>query len=829
MAVDLAKLSDADLEALQKGDLSKVSDEGLAHLSGQPLKKTTALDTVGQYAGVANRALAPYVAAAGAGAIAGAPIGGIGAIPGAALGAAALGLTDLGATAYNAVATPFGATRLPTGSEVIQQGAEQVGIGSRPQTGAQRVFGTAVESAAGAGGLTRAANQLASTVTSPVAQGTFNAMGRNLGPQMVSGAASGGTVATAQNAGVDNPYALALLGVLGGGAPYLGAVTGKGLLRAGANVGEGFMPSGQEAIKARAYLEALGNDTAKLNEAINLLRQGLTVEQVATKMGSTGLAALSGTARYATPNVRDIYLTREQATQQGQANRLAGASANLEQLQQGNALVGEQQQAAIARQQNQLAATIPNPSQLKVGEAVSGVREQALKQAQDKIVTPAYNAAFAASPDTVTFSFAPVESAAMGIRGKTATVLNPEQAPYTSDVLRLYRTEPADTYTSMLTQGQPKPAMVSLRGADEFVKAINQDMAALSGVTDGSANATLRNLMQLKTAALGAVESGVTPEAKALYDQARNLYQTKVAIPFKEGWLANFEREGATGVPIQNLEKVSSTVLGSEDKALRFVAALGDRPDAMDAISRGIEGEYRTRVVKNGIVDPKAHDNFMAKYGKSLSVMDDAGLSITSKLDDFGAKAKALEAQGLSAAEIASTQAADIAEAQTTAQRAMASLTSSNITPQQSATQLSARLQSLPEVRAQIDAIRAELRDAKFFDRLAREGVKAGGGVKGMATTSMGKAPHMLSHASMLANYVLARLGGKLDAKLAGEVAADMLNSEGLANVLERAPQAAARGKVMRQIFKPTPKPSLEQMGVTNLLAPANNNALVGQ
>jgi len=38
MAVDLAKLSDADLDALQKGDLSKVSDEGLAHLSGQPPK-----------------------------------------------------------------------------------------------------------------------------------------------------------------------------------------------------------------------------------------------------------------------------------------------------------------------------------------------------------------------------------------------------------------------------------------------------------------------------------------------------------------------------------------------------------------------------------------------------------------------------------------------------------------------------------------------------------------------------------------------------------------------------------------------------------------------
>jgi hypothetical protein len=333
--------------------------------------------------------------------------------------------------------------------------------------------------------------------------------------------------------------------------------------------------------------------------------------------------------------------------------------------------------------------------------------------------------------------------------------------------------------------------MVSLEDADAFIKAINQDMGALSGVPDSSAKATLRNLKQLKTAALGAIESGVTPEAKALYDQARNLHQTKVAIPFKEGWLANFEREGATSVPIQNLEKVSSTVLGSEDKALRFVVALGDRPRAMNTLSRGIEGEYRTQVVKNGIVDPKAHDNFISKYGKSLSVLDDAGLNITSKLDDFGAKAKALEAQGLSAAEIVRTQAADIAKAQLTAQRTLASLRSSNITPQQSATQLSARLQSLPEVKTEIDAIRTELRDAKFFDRLAREGVKAGGGVKGLATGSLAKVPAMLSRTGMLANYVLARLGGKLDAKLAGEVAADMLNAEGFANILERTPQTA--------------------------------------
>lgn len=49
MATDLSKLSDADLEALQAGDLSKVSEEGLLHLSGTaPKAKLIAKDALAQ-------------------------------------------------------------------------------------------------------------------------------------------------------------------------------------------------------------------------------------------------------------------------------------------------------------------------------------------------------------------------------------------------------------------------------------------------------------------------------------------------------------------------------------------------------------------------------------------------------------------------------------------------------------------------------------------------------------------------------------------------------------------------------------------------------------
>ena len=42
--MDLSKLSDSDLEAVSKGDMSKVSDEGLQHLSGAPAPQAAPSD-----------------------------------------------------------------------------------------------------------------------------------------------------------------------------------------------------------------------------------------------------------------------------------------------------------------------------------------------------------------------------------------------------------------------------------------------------------------------------------------------------------------------------------------------------------------------------------------------------------------------------------------------------------------------------------------------------------------------------------------------------------------------------------------------------------------
>jgi hypothetical protein len=172
-----------------------------------------------QWMGVATRALLPYGVAAGAGAAAGAPFAGVGAVPGAAAGVLALGAGDIGTSVYNLAATPFGAPRMTLPSEAIRQTYEAVGgPGTRqPQTTPQRIFSSGLEAATGAGGTARAISALAPTLRAgTTARGVATELGRGVRAQTVGGAGSGALTQTAIEGGETDPTKLFLVSVLGG-------------------------------------------------------------------------------------------------------------------------------------------------------------------------------------------------------------------------------------------------------------------------------------------------------------------------------------------------------------------------------------------------------------------------------------------------------------------------------------------------------------------------------------------------------------------------------------------------------------------------------------
>ena len=177
----------------------------------------TGMDKATQVAGVTSGALLPYATAAGAGALAGAPFAGVGAVPGAAGGVLALGAGDLGTSLYNMGASLFGGDRVPLPSETIRQGYEVVGVGRQPETSGEQVYNDILQ--AGAAGFNQAKGfqTLADVAASPQSQNFMRMMGQNARGQTGAAIGAAGAPSIASNYfDVTNPYALMGLSLAGG-------------------------------------------------------------------------------------------------------------------------------------------------------------------------------------------------------------------------------------------------------------------------------------------------------------------------------------------------------------------------------------------------------------------------------------------------------------------------------------------------------------------------------------------------------------------------------------------------------------------------------------
>jgi len=531
-------------------------------------------------------------------------------------------------------------------------------------------------------------------------------------------------------------------------AGLVGKVAGKGL-GYGYRAVEPYMPGGAEAIKNRAYIDALSKDPNQITQAVSMLESGLPIELVATQLNSPGLAALAATSQNASTAIKQLYVLRDKALAQSQANRLAGATQNLNQMQ------------------NQFAGQVLKPSQMEVGKTLTTERTALEKEARKEIVTPAYNKAFEKAPEP--FSFAPVETKAKQLQSDISTRLNPEIAPNTSEVLKIFGSK-VDEAT-----GAAAPTMVTLEDADKLIKALNADLSGLHGNTD--ARMTVRNLKELKAATEEAINAGVPEEASKLYKQARTLHKEKVVEPFLKGWVANLSREGATGTQILAPSVVTKKILSSEEDAMRAVAAFNDSPTALQAIKNGVEGEYRNAVVTG----TKSHDKWMGEHEFQLAALDRAGLGLTQRLESFGGQAKEL-----------SNVRSLIDEART-------KLPESKV---ESTKRLKTLTQDLPEVRAVVNNILSELNRGVSFEKLAAQGKEAGGGVLGLASKAAGPNVASLSHEMTIYNTITNRLKGKLNEKLAAEIAVTMLDSAAAAKAIKQAQTATERSATRSAIIK---------------------------
>jgi hypothetical protein len=131
-----------------------------------------------------------------------------------------------------------------------------------------------------------------------------------------------------------------------------------------------------------------------------------------------------------------------------------------------------------------------------------------------------------------------------------------------------------------------------------------------------------------------------------------------------------------------------------------------------------------------------------------------------------------------------------------------------------------------PEQLKIVDDVRADLARARQAENQAAAARGAGPDVTLMGTEVMGnvRAPNFINNVTTVANDLLRRMQGKLDQKLAIELAAEMLDPAAAAVALEKAMARQAKGQKMADPFAKTGKAAskvLRTPAAVNMLAPA--------
>jgi len=765
---------------------------------------------------VVNPVLAPYATVGGAGFAAGGPIGSAVALGGLAAG-------DI-ATSLVGMKTPSQAIRELYGDEIIGEPTSQgtralrtVGEFAVPASAGSRVAETFASGVRPTADLTSdlarqiefrqpanaIENYLLTTLgksqQAPIGPGTtqnvLSVLAKNPSMQTTSAAAGGTAVAGTEYLGGD-PYAQLAAGLVGGMAPSATVAATKAIGRPIYSLLEPLSSKGLQRVQARALLDSFNNDPMRVQAAIDLLESGLTPEQVAVRTNNSSFASLLATTRYAKPNITDMYRARDAAINQRLESELADVNRQL-----ANEKGRLEQQAII------LPRGVPGADQPALGRRITTAREQEIEKVRREVVRPAYEAAFNAAPDA--FSIEPVIIAARQIEADPLTRLNPGLAEKTSQILSEYKfTTPKDVDAGLGSVGgerppaKPIPPQVTLEGADSIIKAINMDVAKLLGKTDSESVKTLSNLYKLRSAVDESIKAGVPEKANSLYKDALNLYQTRIATPFREGWVANLEREGATGVQMVAPAKVVATIINpaDPDNARRFVLALGDNKKAMAATKAGILDLYKQKVVKGAKISPEDHEKFMRDHAAALGILDNAGMGIRVELNKFGKVATGVEAQQSRLEDLTRYVA-----------EKTAGLTAS---PEQSARNVTAAALDEPGVRQVVNEINQTLNDQKAFVKLVNDAARGSGVGPGRIVPQDRELPPFLDSNVMLANWIIARLKGKLDTKQAADLAVELLNSNSAARALGNALEerisvfgtrrkAYQRGAIGEALFSP--------------------------
>lgn len=288
-------------------------------------------------------------------------------------------------------------------------------------------------------------------------------------------------------------------------------------------------------------------------------------------------------------------------------------------------------EASMTSDAQTIASDIAAPNQSEVGKDLTDIAKKTREQVKNDITRPAYDAAFKAAGDTK-IDASGVVAKAEDILGQPLADIPTKDMPATARALsKLQSTGPTLTDSTGAIIAQPK-VQATLEQLDDVRKAINSDIAA-SKIAGNDAR--LRELGQLHNSIDKAVMNSTSLDdmQKSLYQNALDRYRTDYAPRFKTGEASKIFERRARNMTGINDEDVAAALVKGPTEAKSFVAMIGDNPSALQKAQEGIEGIYRDKVIKDGVIDPAAHNAFMQKYGPQIDIFDNAGMNLKDKLN----------------------------------------------------------------------------------------------------------------------------------------------------------------------------------------------------
>jgi hypothetical protein len=647
---DLSKLSDSDLMALANNDLTKVSDEGLLHLSGTqtqeaPKEEPSMLKRFMEHPIDTYAQEAQNLAGGVAGGVAN----------------TAINAANLVQAVPSDKATEYKAA--------VQQKLADLGV--KPESGAYGVgkFGGEIAATYPIGG---ALGGVAKVVKAPerfvealksggLSTGEAKGFVKNLLAKTTAGAGVGGL--TGQVIAPEED------GGLTGGAVGAGVSAATSVINPAAKLGyrivEPVFERGREAMASRKMRDIAG-DAENIPAMVEQLRgKNLTPEQLAVQMESPELAGSIKTSEELHPKE---WTAKRKAEAEALASKVNQAQSSLNAIHQGELPVSEvsknapyqnvrdaviaqkgalehtkaartaellrqaeTQQGAIQQQKQALEGSVAQPAQRPLGEAIIG-RKEALESQAKAAVSPLYQQAYDLAP--APFSFQPLLDKAEKIKNKVSTAIDPKIAPKVHEALDVFKAKESEAPILLDAKGRPmKPVSAdlpyggTLQDIHALRSAVLEDIRSIEGNSDTSANLTRANLYKLKEGIDASIAQHAPEEAKAMFNKANELYRTTVAQPYREGMVDKLTRENTLARPQINPSEVADKFL-HPDHATDYMRAFGNDPEAMQAIKTGVEGKFNNEVVQGS----KSPEKFLKDNREALATLDSTGLGIQNRL-----------------------------------------------------------------------------------------------------------------------------------------------------------------------------------------------------